>query len=63
LSCAFFFIYNILISREEHSLRVFENKVLRKILRPKRDEVKGEYRRLDTRSLMACTPYQELFWW
>jgi hypothetical protein len=28
--------------REEHRLRVFENRVLRRILGPKRDEVTGE---------------------
>jgi hypothetical protein len=27
--------------REEHRLRVFENRVLRRIFGPKRDEVKG----------------------
>jgi hypothetical protein len=27
--------------REEHRLRAFENRVLRKIFGPKRDEVKG----------------------
>jgi len=27
--------------REEHRLRVFENRVLRKMFRPKRDEVTG----------------------
>jgi len=27
-------------------VRVFENRVLRRILRPKRDEVTGEWRRL-----------------
>jgi hypothetical protein len=32
--------------REEYRLGVFENRVLRKILRPKRDEVTGEWRRL-----------------
>jgi hypothetical protein len=32
--------------REEHSLRVFENGVLRRIFGPKRDEVKGEWRKL-----------------
>jgi hypothetical protein len=32
--------------REEHSLRVFENIVLRKIFGPKRDEVTGEWRKL-----------------
>jgi hypothetical protein len=32
--------------REEHRLRVFENKVLRRIFGPKRDEVTGEWRKL-----------------
>jgi hypothetical protein len=32
--------------REEHSLRVFENRVLRRIFGPKRDEVKGKWRKL-----------------
>jgi hypothetical protein len=32
--------------REEHRLRVFENKVLRKIFGPKRDEVTGGWRKL-----------------
>jgi hypothetical protein len=32
--------------REEHRLRVFENRVLRRIFGPKRDEVKGEFRKL-----------------
>jgi hypothetical protein len=31
-----------LTSREEHRLRVFENRVLRRIFGPKRDEVAGE---------------------
>jgi len=31
--------------REEHRLRVFENRVLRKILGPKRDEVTREWSR------------------
>jgi hypothetical protein len=30
--------------REEHRLGVFENRVLRKIFGPKRDEVTGEWR-------------------
>jgi hypothetical protein len=29
--------------REEHRLRVFENRVLRRIFGPKRDEVTGEW--------------------
>jgi hypothetical protein len=32
--------------REEHRLRVFENRVLRRMFGPKRDEVTGEWRRL-----------------
>jgi hypothetical protein len=32
--------------RKEHRLRVFENKVLRKIFGPKRDEVTGGWRKL-----------------
>jgi hypothetical protein len=32
--------------REEHRLRVFENKVLRRIFGPKRDEVTGGWRKL-----------------
>jgi hypothetical protein len=32
--------------RDEHRLRVFENRVLRRIFGPKRDEVTGEWRRL-----------------
>ena len=32
--------------REEHRLRVFENRVLRRMFGPKRDEVTGEWRKL-----------------
>jgi hypothetical protein len=32
--------------REEHRLRVFENRVLRSVFGPKRDEVTGEWRKL-----------------
>jgi hypothetical protein len=37
--------------REEHSFRVFENGVLRRIVRPKRDEVTREWRRLHNEEL------------
>jgi hypothetical protein len=37
--------------REEHRLRVFENRVLRRIFGPKRDEVTGEWRRLHNEEL------------
>jgi hypothetical protein len=39
--------------REEWRLRVFENKVLRRIFGPKRDEVTGEWRRLHNKELYA----------
>jgi hypothetical protein len=37
--------------RKEHRLRVFENRVLRRIFGPKRDEVTGEWRRLHNEEL------------
>jgi hypothetical protein len=37
--------------REEHILRVFENRVLRRIFGPKRDEVTGEWRKLHSEEL------------
>src|SRR5215469_12349292 len=37
--------------REEHSLRVFENRVLRRVFGPKRDEVTGEWRKLHNEEL------------
>jgi hypothetical protein len=39
------------ILREEHSLGVFENRVLRRIFGPKRDEVTGEWRKLHNEEL------------
>jgi hypothetical protein len=41
--------------RQEHRLRVFENRVLRKIFGPKRDEVTGEWRKLHYEEL--CDMY------
>jgi hypothetical protein len=45
--------------REECRLRVFENRVLRRIFGPKRDEVTGEWRRLHNKELHALysSPY------
>jgi hypothetical protein len=40
-----------LIAREEHRLRVFENRVLRRIFGPKRNEVMGEWRKLHNEEL------------
>jgi hypothetical protein len=41
----------LLILREEYRLRVFENRVLRRIFGPKRDEVTGEGRNLHNEEL------------
>jgi hypothetical protein len=43
--------------REECRLRVFENKVLRRIFGPKRDEVTGEWRRLHNKELYPAYSY------
>ena len=37
--------------REEHRLRVFENRVLRRIFGPKRDEATGEWRKFHNEEL------------
>ena len=37
--------------REEHSLRVFENRVLRRIFGPERDKVTGDWRKLHNEGL------------
>jgi len=44
--------------REEHRLRVFENRVLRRIFWPKRDKVTGERRKLHNEELndLASSP-------
>jgi hypothetical protein len=44
--------------REEHRLRVFENRVLRRIFGTKRDEVTGEWRKLHNEELqnMQASP-------
>jgi hypothetical protein len=37
--------------REERRLRVFKNRVLRRVLGPKRDEVTGEWRKMHNEEL------------
>jgi len=37
--------------REEHRLRVFENRMLRRISEPKREEVTGKWRKLQNEEL------------
>jgi hypothetical protein len=40
--------------REEHRLRMFENRVLRRMFGPKKDEVTGEWRQCVTMSFVFC---------
>jgi hypothetical protein len=50
--------------REECRLKVFENRVLRRVFGPKRDEVTRQWREnYIMRSLMICTPYPILCGW
>jgi len=42
-------------------MRVYENKVLRRIHGPKRDKVTGQWKNYITRSLMISTPHLILF--
>jgi len=46
--------------REVHRLRVFENRVLRRVFGPKRDEVTGNGENYIMRSLVISTPYRIL---
>ena len=43
--------------REERRLRVFENRVLRRVFGPKRDEVTGEWRKLHNDGSVLLTEY------
>jgi hypothetical protein len=47
--------------REERRLRVFENRVLRRIFGPRREEETREWKNYIMRSLMVCTPHPILF--
>jgi hypothetical protein len=49
--------YVILMLREERRLRVFENRVLRRIYGPNRDEVSGEWRKLPNEELHNLYPF------
>jgi hypothetical protein len=50
-----------LILREEHRLKVHENRVLRGMFGPKRDEATREWGNYIMKRLMICTPDQMLF--
>ena len=47
--------------REEPRLRMFENRVLRRIFGPKRDEVRGEWRKVHSGELNDLYSSQILF--
>ena len=48
--------------REEHRLRAFENRVLRRILGPKRDGVTGEWRKLHNEELNYLYSSPNIVW-
>jgi hypothetical protein len=48
--------------REEHRLRVFENRVLRRIFGPKRDEVTGGWRKLHNEELHNLIKSRKMRW-
>jgi hypothetical protein len=51
--------YSIVLTvREEHRLRVFGNRVLRRIFGPKRDKVTGGRKNCIMRSFVICTLLQ-----
>jgi hypothetical protein len=49
--------------RDERRLRVFEKRVLRRVLGPKKDEVRGNGENYIMRSLVICTPYPIFCGW
>jgi hypothetical protein len=51
-----------LTSREEHRLRVFENRVLRKIFCPKREQVAEEWCRLHNEELRELYSSANIIW-
>jgi hypothetical protein len=48
--------------REEHRLRVFENRVLRRIFGPKRDKLIGEWRKLYNEELLKLQSSPSTGW-
>jgi len=51
-----------LILREERRLRVFENRVLRRVFGPKKDEVTGEWIKLQNEELRDLYSLPNIEW-
>jgi len=51
-----------LVLREELRLKVSENRVLRSIFGPKRDDITGSGENYTMMSLLICTLHHTLFW-
>jgi hypothetical protein len=48
--------------REEHRLRMYESRVLRKIFEPKRDKVRGDCCRTHNEQLYDLYPSSNIIW-
>jgi len=51
-----------LTMREKRRLRVFQNRVMRRIFGPKRDEVRGEWRRLVNEEINEMYSSPNIVW-
>jgi hypothetical protein len=52
----------MLTLREVHRLRVYENRVLRRIFGPRKDEVTGKWRRLHNKELNDLYSSPNIIW-
>jgi hypothetical protein len=60
-SAGSWFVTRSLTLREEHRLRVFDNRALRRIFGPKRDDVIGGWRKLHNEELQNLYPSPNVF--
>jgi hypothetical protein len=54
-------VNGVLTIREEQRPREFQNRVMRRILVPKWEEVTGDWKKFHTEKLVICTSYGILF--
>jgi hypothetical protein len=52
-----------LILREEHPLRIYENRMLMGIFGPTREKVTGRWRKLHNKNLTPCAQHRILLGW